>query len=316
MGELLKKNVKDPKLCEWIQAEFSTTTDVDRAIYAIEMMATMKKYFSFAFSLLCGLPSVTLDGSKDDWENILTKLDRLETFGDEPKTFAQMLRTVLSRFVRSFDVFSPNAASPDVDIGEEEKASLVEFWNKIADYHGGGSGPTYLSGWITAFSPWSSEGKWIDPTCAPGVEIPPVKKPQSGEPVLVSFMDKPEDLRKDGRALVLDVNPHQGTSPSAENSKRTMFPIIDTDDIPPGFVEVNVKLDDNGAEFETVMVAGHLGGKVLGGSGGLPTESGDTGEKEMGKGGEMLAVASGWFMFIKDSEKEKQLEQENSARMG
>jgi len=227
-----------------------------------------------------------------------------------------MLRTVLSRFVRSFDVFSPNAASPDVDIGEEEKASLVEFWNKIADYHGGGSGPTYLSGWITAFSPWSSEGKWIDPTCAPGVEIPPVKKPQSGEPVLVSFMDKPEDLRKDGRALVLDVNPHQGTSPSAENSKRTMFPIIDTDDIPPGFVEVNVKLDDNGAEFETVMVAGHLGGKVLGGSGGLPTESGDTGEKEMGKGGEMLAVASGWFMFIKDSEKEKQLEQENSARMG
>jgi hypothetical protein len=38
--------VKDFEICEWIMAEFSTTTDIDRTIYAIEMMATMKKYVS------------------------------------------------------------------------------------------------------------------------------------------------------------------------------------------------------------------------------------------------------------------------------
>jgi len=281
MGDLLKENVKDPQLCEWIMAEFSTTTVVDRTVYAIEMMATMKKYFSYKFSLLCGLPGVTLEGTKADWSDLLSRISKLETFGDEPKTFAQMLRSVLTRFVRSFDVFSSSSGN------EEEKADLREFFNKIAHHDGGGSGPTFLSGWITAFCPWNADGEWMDHTCAPGTTPP--TRPNPDEPRLVSGFPSPRELRASGEALVLD--------------STTMFPIIDTDDVPRGFVEVDVKLDDNGQEFDTVMVAGHLGGRVLG----TKADEGEEGEEKLG-------VAAGWFMFVKDPKKVEEVEEKNTQR--
>ena len=35
--------IKNIEICDWIMAKFSTTTNVDRTIFAIQMMATMKK---------------------------------------------------------------------------------------------------------------------------------------------------------------------------------------------------------------------------------------------------------------------------------
>lgn len=75
---------------------------------------------------------MTLLGQKHDWEEILSRLERLKTFGDEPTMFYGLLKPVLKKFVETFD-------DPD---GEDIK----DFWQHIAHYSGGGSGPTYLSG--------------------------------------------------------------------------------------------------------------------------------------------------------------------------
>ena len=37
----------------------------------------------------------------------------------------------------------------------------IEFWDRICHYEGGGSGPTYLSGWITTFAVFDKDGKEI-----------------------------------------------------------------------------------------------------------------------------------------------------------
>lgn len=37
---------------------------------------------------------------------------------------------------------------------------------------------------------------------------------------------------------------------------------IETDDIPTGIVEVTVKIDDNGNEYNSVMFAGHMGAEI------------------------------------------------------
>jgi hypothetical protein len=89
---------------------------------------------------------VTLEGSKADWEKILSRLDKLPTFGPEPAAWAKLLRPILRRFIGAFD------GEPDID-----------FWGRVCFHQRGGSGPDRLSGWITTFCVWTCEGKWQGP---------------------------------------------------------------------------------------------------------------------------------------------------------
>ncbi|KAF8151805.1 hypothetical protein B0H34DRAFT_141105 [Crassisporium funariophilum] len=230
-GEI-HKNVVDAKLKDWILPDFTTTTDSDTVISAVLMMATLKAYFDFKMSLMCGLPSVTLEGEKSDWENILSRLDKLEDFGPEPTAWAAQLRAIISRFVKAFD------GQPDID-----------FWSRVCHYHPQGSGPTYLSGWITAFCVWTNEGKWQGP-------------PLSGPLRQITLMS-----RRQVPNLVLD---------------GAQYAVIKKNDVPGGFCEVDVKLDDNGTEFDCMMVSGHLASLVE------------------GEGRDTLRPLPSWFMFVKE----------------
>ena len=106
----------------------------------------MSRYFDYEFGITCGLPSITLQGTKADWENILARVDKLDSFGTEPGNWADLLKPILRRFIRAFD-------------GERD----LDFWQRIVHVDGpeGCGLPDRYSGWITAFSVWSAEGVWI-----------------------------------------------------------------------------------------------------------------------------------------------------------
>ncbi|KUM58095.1 hypothetical protein ACN42_g9070 [Penicillium freii] len=225
MSELMEKRVVNPDLRNWIMPAFTTTTASDEVIAAIIMMGSMQKYFSYQFTLRCGIPSVTLLGEREDWSLMVTKLDRLAHLGDEPARFAQLLRSVLNNFVASFD----NPESPDT----------LSFWSKCADRRGGGSGPTYLTGWISVFCFWGNDGKLlypeaILPECSPGFQA---RNPEFG----------------------LD---------------QALSRLINTDEVPLGYVSVPVTVNNLGHKFDAVMLAGLIGiqatssGVMLDGSGG------------------------------------------------
>ena len=222
---------------------------------------------------------MTLDGEKSDWEILLARIDRLNTLGPKTNTWASMLRPVLERIIKSFDTFKE---SSDVT-SESEKQELREFWNSIACYYGGGSGPTWLSGWITVFCPFNSEGEWIDLTCAPGTSPPPIREDAIGKDISrFSQSCHPKSLREAGVALVLDGQ---------------YFPIIDSRKVPSGFVELDLLVNDDFTYLDSVMVAGQLGGKIL-------DLKGDIGEGNLFEGKEdKLGIASGWFLFVKDGDK-------------
>ncbi|KAF8152211.1 hypothetical protein B0H34DRAFT_663705 [Crassisporium funariophilum] len=232
MTDRIHENVVDPDLKDWILPNFTTTTHNDTVISAVLMMATLKAYFDYTFSIDCGIPSVTLEGEKSDWENLFARLDKLASFGEEPTAWAALLRPVISQFVNAFD------GAPDVD-----------FWNRVCHYHPQGSGPTYLSGWITAFCVWTSEGKWQGPPL-PHHETP------------YHYLNRGEEF------LVLD---------------GIVYPIIESEDVPVGFCEVDVKLIDNGEVFDCMMVSGHLAGAVE------------------GEGRDVVRPLPAWFMFVKES---------------
>jgi len=131
-GKKIEENIVDPTLRQWFMPAFTTTTKSDQATASIIMMSAMQKYFHYTCGVLCGLPSVTLLGQKRDWEEILARAERLKTFGEEPAMLYGLLKPVLTKFVETFD--DPNSDD------------IRDFWQRIAHYSGGGSGPTYLSG--------------------------------------------------------------------------------------------------------------------------------------------------------------------------
>jgi hypothetical protein len=101
MTDMIAKNVNDPGLLDWITPAFSTTTRSDVVVAAVLMMGTMQQYFSYKFTLLCGIPSVTLLGERADWEEIFKRLEFLPRLGAEPAEFYGLLKPVIRYFVMS-----------------------------------------------------------------------------------------------------------------------------------------------------------------------------------------------------------------------
>ncbi|RCI09693.1 hypothetical protein L249_3856 [Ophiocordyceps polyrhachis-furcata BCC 54312] len=148
-GEI-QNRVKTDWLESWITPGFSTSTANDNTTSAVLMMGLMQQYFKFSGGIICGLPSVRLLGNEADWQVLLDKLERLSDFGVEPTQYAKRLRPILHKFVETFK--NPN--------GKEIKT----FWKQIvrADkVFSCGAGPMEydISGWITGFLHWSSNGE-------------------------------------------------------------------------------------------------------------------------------------------------------------
>ncbi|RDX44374.1 hypothetical protein OH76DRAFT_1096705 [Lentinus brumalis] len=244
----IQDNVVDKTLVDWILPNFTTTTVKDTTVCAILMMSSLKSYFDYHMTCMCGIPSVTLEGERADWEKLLARLDRLPELGEEPAVWARMLRPILTRFVSAFD------GEPD-----------TKFWSEVAHSHERFYGPEDLSGWITAFCVWSSTGTWQ------AGALSDITSPRSPRPVTdeMDWRAKEESFQL-GRRYLLD-----GVS----------YPPLSVSQIAEGFCEVDVLLDDNGVEYECMMVAGHVA---------MSMSSSGKGQQN-----DTLSPASHWFMFVK-----------------
>ncbi|KAH7106099.1 hypothetical protein BKA62DRAFT_766539 [Auriculariales sp. MPI-PUGE-AT-0066] len=161
----LGKRVTDTKLKSWIIPDFSTTTETDRVVGCAVFMGAMKKYFTFSGGFCCGIPRVTLEGTRSDWEEILTRADRLQEYGNECVPWHQLLMPVLRGFIATFD-------DPTL-----EKATTREFWDSSVQYGSRMSGVTNIAGWISAFYPFDTEGNSIRKSNDRGVSIEGIRYP-------------------------------------------------------------------------------------------------------------------------------------------
>lgn len=113
---------------------FTTSTDVDRLASQIVMLDAYSPYFTYWARFVCGIPSITLTGTVDDWRTIRSRIDRLSVFDLDP--WMRSLVPIADQFVR--------AADGDVD---------TAFWRRIyspADAYGG----EVVTGWATRFYPY------------------------------------------------------------------------------------------------------------------------------------------------------------------
>ncbi|KAJ7235154.1 hypothetical protein B0H12DRAFT_150285 [Mycena haematopus] len=251
MVDLIEKNVVDPTLREWVLPRFSTTTENDTTVAAVLMMATLKKYFAYAFSsTTCGIPRVTLAGDKSDWVNILERLEKLKEYGIETIAWYHLLHPVICAFIAAFDAPQSN--------------ENVDFWQRVVFYEPPMSGPSAYTGWINAFTVFSKEGAWL------GHRLDKTAVAQVSPDLLTA-----EEFWSTYSNFKLRVEPYHHMAHH---------------EIPPAYAEVDVKLIDNGEEFDCIMMAGVVGTHI--------SSSGDVLLSSTGQD-DTVQPAAGWWICNK-----------------
>ena len=124
----IRKHITDTTVYRWIVPDFSTTTDNDRVVGAAVLMGAMKNYFAYYNACLRGIPRVTLDGMKADWEEVLRRVDKLAEYGDECVLWHRALVPVLQNIVKTFD-------DPQL-----KKDKTRKFWESLVQHEDPGSG--------------------------------------------------------------------------------------------------------------------------------------------------------------------------------
>lgn len=125
--ERLAKQVGDAVF----ECDFTTSTAVERLAGRVAMLDTYSPYYSYWMVAVCGIPSITLTGTPDDWRRIRARVDDLPRFGLEH--WCRSLIPITDEFARAAE-------------GNADKA----FWQRIynpADAYGG----EVVTGWVTRF---------------------------------------------------------------------------------------------------------------------------------------------------------------------
>lgn len=122
------------QLRDLVVADFSTTGPVERAASEVVLMDAFQPYFEYQAWSGCGIPSITLLGTPDDWRSVRRRAAMLSEFGLE--AWISALLPVLDEVVRT--------AEGRVDQG---------FWRSFFRYQSG-SGPAEMTGWILVLFPY------------------------------------------------------------------------------------------------------------------------------------------------------------------
>jgi len=105
-------------------------------------MDAMSKFFTYKISTCCGIPEITLVGSKNDWNGLKTRVQKLIAMN---KDDCLGLAFWLNELEQTVDKICEAAVDKKID---------KEFWSNIFKRSGGGSGGPYLSGWSLHFYPY------------------------------------------------------------------------------------------------------------------------------------------------------------------
>lgn len=123
------------ELHDLIVCDFSTTGAIERTASELVLMDAASPYFHYSTYIICGIPSITLEGEPGDWERLRSKVERLQHYG--LAAWTKRLLPICDEFVR--------AARGDVN---------REFWQAIFYEHRGCDPEATISGWVTTFYPY------------------------------------------------------------------------------------------------------------------------------------------------------------------
>lgn len=139
-------------LATTLVADFSTTGTDERIASEVTLMDVVKSYFDYtAVYAVCGIPSITLTGTPDDWRKVLEKTSALKAFG--LGWWASELEPILKEFVKAAE------GHPDYwfwkDIVCKTRPRTIQ--GPVCAKHQ--PKLTKFDGWFLKFFPYDNKGK-------------------------------------------------------------------------------------------------------------------------------------------------------------
>ena len=131
------------------EKKFSTTTEVIDDVSCIALMDAMSKYFEYGFMCVCGIPSITLLGKREDWIELKNRSERALQLlsSDDLKGDASLswwkspLLSALDKLIQCYD--------------DPESAENMDWMARIYKYHREAyGGEIVVSGWVNIFFPY------------------------------------------------------------------------------------------------------------------------------------------------------------------
>lgn len=125
----------EKSLCDFIDANFSTTGPVEKVSFDITLMKSVEKYFSYRVDTMCGIPNITLEGTTEDWELIYQRIEELSKWGLDK--WVNKLDSILHEFV------------------EASKGNVNhDFWSSIYRKNGMSGTRGFVDGWVSHLFPY------------------------------------------------------------------------------------------------------------------------------------------------------------------
>ena len=148
--EKIGKNVGQETI-DNLECNFSTTSPAALVTSQVSIMSAMKQYFTYRVLMAgCGISSITLEGSLQDWEKIKSKLEFLST--KALKWWTKHLIPIIDNIIVTKKYYNSK--------GKLSK-ELIEFWKGMIRLKGKGDmyDPHMVNGWIVKFIPNLSNEK-------------------------------------------------------------------------------------------------------------------------------------------------------------
>lgn len=138
----LRKLVPDG-IMDHMLPKFSTATPVSNVALLLSFMDAASPFYEYEMMTLCGIPSIRLEGTAEDWRLVRTK--------------AQALSEVIPTLRGYFDALLP--VLDEIAATASGKTPDLRFWSNIFKLDGGSGGP-YVNGWITTFFAYGVNTDW------------------------------------------------------------------------------------------------------------------------------------------------------------
>jgi hypothetical protein len=204
IGDFIPGELSQTLLCD-----FTTTTPAARIASQIVMMDAFQRFFDYRVYCVCGIPSVTLAGTVEDWRRILSRVEHLGQY--ELRWWTDRLLPICEAFAQTAEgnpplefwrsIYKPK----EIYGGELITGWLADLFPYILDwYHTKTSSPTVKNPVLSVPRHELTVDQGIEPRCLPrGLSrVPVALETETAETrleLMAGFIGVKLDRRKDER---------------------------------------------------------------------------------------------------------------------